>query len=560
VTSPLGDSNGAGVSSAVGAAPAPAKLVPPSAEAEAAPVETRVQRWAPLTLAVPVFLAFLVYYSLICLRPEWGGDFQLYAAGVARLYRDMLHPMHEALNVPGEQSTMYTPFLVLVGFLGRLLGATPFLALQVAGIFNVVVFALGACFLFAHASIHRRWSLPAACFIFTTLCERWFHFGWSSETSLINLQYIQPFPSTFAWGLAFFAFGLVARLRQHARLRDYLVLVLVLGLLLSSHVLTASWVFGIVGLYGLITGISRRRVQPVLWALGALGGGLGLTLLWPYASFFGQSSLQGTREGSIFGSSPFNDFPNLYALAIPCVAYLWWRLRRHGFWVLGALVTLGALFIWRQMGVSYGNRYAFFAAFFPQFVLAEVMALGWAALLGPVPLLLPRRKLARWDRPLLILLLLAACTVWLASPMLATARQSEGWGTLWSPRAVLRRAPQHDLYYAQFAGAADYLSPADVVLMPVSRTVLDLASVTGASVVSTPLVLRVHDAGERFRAVAQFFDGRTSPRARASIARRYGVSKVLVPRRQFPLLGELQKSFGEPLYRGDTYAVFRVEP
>jgi hypothetical protein len=522
--------------------------------------EARLQRYAALALAVPLFLVFLGYYGLLCLRPEWGGDFQLYAAGVARLYRDMLRPMHEALNVPGDQSTMYTPFLVVVAFLGRSLGATPFLALQVAGIFNLVLFALGACFLFARASIHQRWSLPAACFLFTTLCERWSHFGWSSETSLTNLQYIQPFPSTFAWGLAFFAFGLLVGLRKKARLRDYLVLILVLGLLLSSHVLTASWVFGIVGLYGAITGITRRRVQPVLWALGALGGGLGLTLLWPYASFFGQSSLQGTREGSIFGSSPFNDFPNLYALAIPGAAYLWWRLRRHGFWVLGALVTLAALFVWRRMGVSYGNRYAFYAAFFPQFILAEVMALGWAALLGPVPLLLAGRKLARWDKPLLISMLFVACTVWLASPMLATARQSEGWGKLWSPRAVLRRPPQHDVYYAQFAGAADYLSPSDVVLMPVSRTVLDLASVTGASVVSTPLVLRLRDAGERFRSVAQFFDRRTPPQRRSAIALKYGVSRVLVPRRQFPLLGELRKSFGEPLYQGDRYAVFGVEP
>ena len=69
-----------------------------------------------------VFAAFLEYYGLLCFRGEWGGDFQMYCAGISRLYENFLHPAHEAIDVPGSQSTVYTLHLVLVAALGKLFG------------------------------------------------------------------------------------------------------------------------------------------------------------------------------------------------------------------------------------------------------------------------------------------------------------------------------------------------------------------------------------------------------------------------------------------------------
>lgn len=120
-----------------------------------------------------------------------------------------------------------------IALLGKLVGSTPFGALQAAGVLNVLLFAGGVCFLFSRVSLHRRWWLPAACFLFTTLCLRWAHWGWSSETSLTNLQYIQPYPSTFSWALAFIAFGLLDTLWQRWRWREAVSLAATLSLLLS---------------------------------------------------------------------------------------------------------------------------------------------------------------------------------------------------------------------------------------------------------------------------------------------------------------------------------------
>lgn len=521
--------------------------------------EPRGRKLAALALAFGVFSAFLAYYGLLCLFPQWGGDFQMYCAGISRLYRDMLHPLHEAIAVPGEQSTVYTPFLVLLALLGKAVGATPFRVLQAAGLFNLVLLSVGACFLFSRISIHRRWELPAACFIFTTLCLRWLHFGWSSETSLTNLQYIQPYPSTLAWALAFIAFGLLEGLRRKPRLSELSALIAVLAMLITTHVLTASWVIGIAGLYALCAAVQGRSVKPLAWAVGALCLSLLPAVVWPYAPFFGQKSLGAVHEGSHFGKAPWIEFPNLYGLGIVCFAFLWFRFRRHAFWALGLLATLAALLVWRKIGFSFGNRYAFFAAFFPQLVIAEVMALGVFALVGPLTELRADRQFARWDRPVLVALLVLACTVWLPSPMLARAGQTKDWGTLWSPASIIQRPSAHEVYYRQFAEIEPYLSPTDVVLTPVSRAVFDLASITGVGVVSAPNALSVPDRDARARNVHWFFHPNALPEHRKEIARQYGVTQLVVPRYQFALLGTLTESFGEPSYRSARYAVIPVE-
>jgi hypothetical protein len=82
-----------------------------------------VQRWArlrelaPTLIAGASFAAFVAYFSLLCVRPDWGGDFQMYCSGISRLYHDFRHPLHEALALPSEQSTVYTVYLVALALL-----------------------------------------------------------------------------------------------------------------------------------------------------------------------------------------------------------------------------------------------------------------------------------------------------------------------------------------------------------------------------------------------------------------------------------------------------------
>lgn len=507
-----------------------------------------------------VFATFLGYYGLLCFRHQgWGGDFQMYCAGISQLYRSFFEPLHEAMDAPGAQSTTYTFYLVALAALGKAFGATPYRVLEVAGAFNLLAYCLGVGYLYSRFSVHRRWWLPAACFVYASTCLRWLHFGWSSELSLTNLQYIQSYPSTLAWALAFFAFGLAHDVQRERRGRDVAMLAAVLAGALLTHVLTASWTIGIVGLHAAWCAARQRDLRLFVRPALALAVAVGLAAIWPYSPFFGQSSMSNVPEGSPFGASPLRDFPTAYALALPCFAYLIVRFRRHAFWVLALLATLGALALWRHRGFTFGNRYSFFAAFCAHFVVAEVMALGVLALLGPL-LEVPRRRRWAWlDRPLSIAVLVVALVSWVASPMGERAARATDYGRLSSPLALLRLESPLEAYYREVQELVPVMGPNDRVITPVTRAVFDFATVTGARMVSSPNAWLVPDRVPRQRDMNHFFSRGAKPRDRDAIVRRRHATRVLLPRSHFVYLGGLLQQYGEPLYRSDRYVVWAVK-
>jgi hypothetical protein len=92
--------------------------------------------------------------------------------------------------------------------------------------------------------------------------------------------------------------------------------------------------------------------------------------------------------------------------------------------------------------------------------------------------------------------------------------------------------------------------------MPVSRTAFDLASITGAQIVSSPNAHRVPDARIRERDMGRFFSDRATAQTRLEFARRYGATKVLLLRKQFRVLRTMEQLFGPPLYRDGNHALF----
>jgi hypothetical protein len=510
-------------------------------------------------VSILIFGAFVGYYGLLCFRHEgWGGDFQMYCAGIARLYGNFTHPIHEAMDVPGSQSTTYTLYLVVLAALGKLFGATPYRTLEVAGLINLGLYAAGAAYLFSKHSLQRRWWLPAACFIYATLFIRWRHFGWSSEASLTNLQYIQSFPSTGGWALAFFAFGLMEAFQRRRRARALVALTAVLAIALLTHVLTASWMIGILGLHTLWIGARDRDPWALPGPALAVGAAVGLAALWPYSPFFGQGSMQKVPENAPFGASWLEDFPNLYALAAPCFLYVIVRLRRHAFWLLGMLATVAALLVWRRIGFTFGSRYSFFAASCAHFVVAEVMAWGVLAVFGPLTERAGAHRLTSLDRVISIAVLCAALVSWLPSRMRAQAVQEVEYGRLWSPLELLRMESPLDAYYREVEELEPVLGPADRVVTPVTRAVFDIAAVTGARVISSPNAWLVPDRVARQRDMNHFFSRQASSKVRAKILRRRHATRILLPRSHFVYMDGLLQQFGEPLYRSSRYVVWAV--
>jgi hypothetical protein len=533
-----------------------------SGQAASSPVESfwvpapdsRRARIVCRALLAAAFSLFVFYFAICCFVKAWGSDFQVYCAAVARLYVDLLHPAHEAVTAPATESFAFSPYLVLVGAMGKLLRVTPYRALQIAGIVNMTLFGAGAAYFVSRHSIHRRWELSFICFLFVTLFLRWVEYGWSSETSLVALQYNQCYPSTIAWALAFFAFGLLEP-AVSGRRSALALLTAIVSMLLLTHGLTASWTVGIVGLYALVTSLQSKDPWPLLRVLGAFALALGAALLWPYTPLLGQGGLLSTREGSPFGGHPIAESLNLYCIGFVCAAYLLVRVRKHEFWVLGCMATLAALRLWRVLGIEYGNRYAYFATFFMQFIIAEVMTMGLLSMSRPLAELPSARPLAGVDRPLTVAVLLAALVAWIPSPMLKKTKDD----LLHWPTLARNATSPHDSYYQRVPALQRHLSPDDVVLMQSIHLVFDVASLTGARFVSSPYMVRVPDARERENDVYAFFDPATSPEQRAEIVQRRGVTKAVLLRRQFGLFESFKEQFGPPEYKDGILIVFKVD-
>lgn len=510
------------------------------------------------TAAWFVFAAFVGYYVLLCLRHTWTADFQMYVAGVSRLYVDSRDPGHEALALPAAYSSLYTPYLRLVAGFGKLLSISPYAALQWAGVFNVALYAAGTLYLFSRYSLHFRYCLPAACFLLVTLCLRGEHFGWSSETSLVTFQFVQAYPSTFAWGVAFFSLGLVEDLRRRFGLHNFLLLTASLWALLTCHVITGSWVCGMVGLHALYTAIwsydCRRLTMPMLSTTLALA----LTFASPSTSLWSHGASAGVHEPSTMGARPLEDLWNLYLVALPCAVWLVVRQKRHAFWVLGFGATLAALTVWRSLGISFGNRYSLFMGVPAQLVVSETAALGILVIARARPSLLPQLSLDQGDRMAVVTLLLAAVVAGVSSPMLRVACDGASAARLRSPKELLGLPAPGKRYYEKYQALKPYLSSEDVVMTPHSREVFDIAATTGARFASAPGAIRVSDAHDRARAVASYFNLSTTAALRRALLDRYGITKVLLPRAYHGFFPRLQRELGEPPYQDDRFAVFAV--
>lgn len=505
-----------------------------------------------------VFGLFLSYYGLLCFRHQWAADFQMYVAGVARLYANFLEPGHEALPVGTSQSSLYTPYLVAVAGAGRLLDVTPYRALQLGGLVNLATYVAAIGYFFSRYSLHYRYSLAAACFICVSLLLRWDNFGWSSETSLVTFQFIQAYPSTLGWSLGLVSFALVADLRRRHKRRYLGFLVLTLTALLLNHVLTASWVIGVLCVLALCWSLEDRKVRAPLQIVGAIGAALALSFLWPYNSFLGQTAIADVAEPSTFGTAPFLEQRNLYLVALPCGAWLVLRVRQHRVWLWSFVATYAALWAWQLLGISFGNRYAFFMAFFAQFLVAETIAAGLLVLTGGQLSVRPAFSMSRDDKRFVLLSMLASILAALPSPMLEAAIRRESPVALQAPWKLLRQQPPDRLYYARYLGLASVLSADDIVMMPTSRDAFDIAAVTGARFVSAPGALRVSDLVQRFQAANLYFLPRTSAATRRQLLTRYDVTKVILPATHFTLLQRLTSELGPPVYKDGRLALFRV--
>ncbi len=206
------------------------------------------------------------------------------------------------------------------------------------------------------------------------------------------MRFIQAYPSFLSWALALICFALVERVvRRTNALAALTALTLLIAILLLSHILTASWVIGMVGLRGLYAVAVAWRIPfrqgqvgptPTLRDSATMFGKIlaaimccVLSLLWPYYSLFLVANFGTVEDGAIFGDHPFHFMLAVYTLgliaAIPAV-----KAGRHLFWIVAFVATTGVWIVFHIAGIHFGDRYVFFMAFFPQVIIADAASLA----------------------------------------------------------------------------------------------------------------------------------------------------------------------------------------
>ncbi|MDH6702099.1 hypothetical protein [Streptomyces sp. MAA16] len=289
--------------------------------------------WRPTPYQVFGFLFWLVM-SLAYWRVPLCCDAGQHAAVVERLKASLLDPRHPMADLPGAGSPYYSPYALAQGVLARLTGLAGWEVLRLAGPLNLVVLLTGLGRL-VRALTPRPWA-PVLALAAMTLLWGTERAWWSGYLGLMSMTGNLGYPSTFAIGLAFWAWALTgARARNTGRVRyvgpsglpnlaGYAGLGALYGLILLVHPITS--VAAVLGAVAFVAGWQRGWSPEVLgrWALtGAVA--LLVAAAWQYFDVF---ALAGDPSVDAMHRRLYDGLGGHFWLAALGLPALWLRARR----------------------------------------------------------------------------------------------------------------------------------------------------------------------------------------------------------------------------------------
>ncbi|MER5212899.1 hypothetical protein ABT063_20555 [Streptomyces sp. NPDC002838] len=310
------------------------------------------RRRRPTPYQVFGFLFWLVM-SLAYWRVPLCCDAGQHAAVVERLKDGLLHPRHPMADLPGAGSPYYSPYAVAQGAFARLTGLGGWEVVRLAGPVNLLVLLVGIG-RFVRVLTPRQWA-PVLALAAMTLLWGTERAWWSGYLGLMSMTGNLGYPSTFAIGLAFWAWGVTGvRARDGGRAVGYAGLGTLYGVILLIHPITA--VAAVLGAVALVAGWQRGRSAAVVgrWAL------VGVTALlvaacWPY---FDVLALAGDGSVDAMHRRLYRDLDGHFGLALLGLPALWLRGRRSARDPLVLMFALDCLVVaygWVSGHYTYGR-------------------------------------------------------------------------------------------------------------------------------------------------------------------------------------------------------------
>ncbi|WP_369247004.1 hypothetical protein [Streptomyces sp. R41] len=478
--------------------------------------------WRPTPYQLFGTLFWLVM-SLAYWRVPLCCDAGQHAAVVERLKAHLLHPLHPMADLPGAGSPYYSPYAVAQGAFARLTGLGGWEVVRLSGPFNLLVLLTGIG-RFVRVLTPRQWAPVLGLFAMVLLwgTERaW----WSGYLGLMSMTGNLGYPSTFAIGLAFWAWALTGacaggidgpvRYVGPSGLRSlwgYKGLGALYGLILLVHPITS--IAAVLGAVAFVAGW-QRGWRPAVVGRWVMAGGTAMLVasFWPYFDVF---ALTGDRSVDAMHERLYEGMPGHFWLALIGVPALWLRARRakrsEGHWWRDPLVLMFAL---ECLAVAYGwvSGHYTYGRILGLTLVPLQFALG-------VELATPRpwgfgRRLLSWTAAA------GACVGFLTVQAGAVV-----------PRALDPVGFDRPPHWPTYAWAARHIEPGEAVITDGYYSVHLIAGYGPdlAAPAWPDLALAEGERLRRLAAVRAYLDPASTRAERSAVARRYHVRWLLLTR------------------------------
>lgn len=279
------------------------------------------KRWRPSPYVVFGGL-FWIVMSLAFWRVPLCCDFGQHAAVVERLKADLLHPRHPMADLPGAGSPYHSPYAVAQGVFARVSGLAGWEVVKLAGPLNLLVLLTGLG-RFVRALTPRQWA-PVLALIAMVVLWGTRMAWWSGYLGLMSMTGNLAYPSTFAIGLAFWAWGWAGSLAKSPRgVGAYAGLGALCGVILLVHPISS--VAAVIGVVAFAASARRPFAAAWKWAVTAVTAAV-IAASWPYYSVF---SLVGDESVDWIHRQLYTEMPQRFWLALIGLPALALRLRKN---------------------------------------------------------------------------------------------------------------------------------------------------------------------------------------------------------------------------------------
>jgi len=238
----------------------------------------RFLRQGPYIILSLLVFVFELFYIL---KSKWTNDFWEHSAAVNELSRNLFHPSNPIIN-ENIPHAFYSPYTFLVAVFSKITHLNSIVSLQCFALFNLVFFLL-AFYLFCKSIFKVKHQAIATFGLLFVL----FFWGldpsmWSGFYHIMVLNYVLPYPSTFAISLSFLILSMVAAgQKQMVKPAQTVLLIFLNAIVFITHPMTAVFLYtAIVVMTFTFNNYSVKQcfVRSIIIVLPAIL----LTMLWPY--------------------------------------------------------------------------------------------------------------------------------------------------------------------------------------------------------------------------------------------------------------------------------------